>query len=275
MSVSARLVYDPAADASSHKVGSYVLAGTDGTQIGAVSDALKVNFSNASLAVTATDLDIRNLVFATDKVDVSGSSVELGATTLAALETITVLQGTSPWVIGDGGGSITVDGSVGITGTVAVTQSTSPWVVSATDLDIRDLSHLAGKDSVRLGDGTDLVTSTLSGGKQALDVYIANAGSIDIDDSLANTAIFTEARAVSTTAIALTAAAAIAGRKWLYVANEGNKSMYIGPSGVSAANGFPVHMGQQSEFRIGASVAPFIIGEAGSSAEDIRVMQLS
>lgn len=57
--------------------------------------------------VTATDLDIRNLVFATDKVDVSGSSVsitgtvavtqsgtwtvELGATTLAALESITVV----------------------------------------------------------------------------------------------------------------------------------------------------------------------------------------
>jgi hypothetical protein len=236
MSVSARLVYDPASDASGHKVGSYILAGDDGTQIGHVSDALKVNFSNTSLAVTATDLDIRDLVFATDKVDVSGSAVS-------------------------------------ISGTVAVTQSTSPWVVSATNLDIRDLTHVS--DSMRLGDGTDLITSTLSGGKQALDVYIANAGSIDVDDSLANTAIFTEARAVSTTAINLTAAAAIAGRKWLYVANEGNKSMYIGPSGVSAANGYPLHMGQQSEYRIGAAVTVQIIGEAGASSEDIRVMQLS
>lgn len=206
MSVTGRLVYDPTAASSSHSVGSYVLAGDDGTQIGHVSDALKVSLTNATLAVT---------------------------------------------------------------------QSTSPWVVSATDLDIRDLTHLANKDSVRLGDGTDLITSTLSGGKQALDVYIANAGSIDIDDSLANVAIFTETRAVSAVALTLTAAAAIAGRKWLYVANEGNKSMYIGPSGVTAANGFPVHIGQQSEFRIGASVAPYIIGEAGASSEDIRVMQLS
>lgn len=31
-------------------------------------------------------------------------------------------------------------------------------VVTATDLDIRDLSHLAGKDSVQLGDGTILMT---------------------------------------------------------------------------------------------------------------------
>lgn len=40
--------------------------------------------------VTATNLDIRDLAFATDKVDVSGSTVELGATSLAALESITV-----------------------------------------------------------------------------------------------------------------------------------------------------------------------------------------
>lgn len=52
-----------------------------------------------NITVSATDLDIRDLAFATDKVDVTGSTVELGATTLAALETITVNQGTSPWVV--------------------------------------------------------------------------------------------------------------------------------------------------------------------------------
>lgn len=231
MSVSARLVYDPAADASSHKVGSYVLAGTDGTQIGHVSDALKVNFSNTSLAVTATDLDIRNLVFADDKVDVSGSSVS-------------------------------------ISGTVAVTQSTSPWVVSATDLDIRDLTHAS--DSVKIGDGTDFLAINNDGSINAV-----ISGYVDADDSLANTAIFTEARAVSTSLIDLTAAAGIANRKWLYMANLGNKAVFIGPTGTTAADGFPVFPGQQSEFRIGASVMPKVIGEAGASSEDIRVMQLS
>jgi hypothetical protein len=43
-----------------------------------------------NITVSATNLDIRDLAFATDKVDASGSTVELGATTLAALETITV-----------------------------------------------------------------------------------------------------------------------------------------------------------------------------------------
>lgn len=47
----------------------------------------------------------------TDPIAVIGT-IELGAASLAALETITVLQGTSPWVIGDGGGSITVDGAI-------------------------------------------------------------------------------------------------------------------------------------------------------------------
>lgn len=115
--------------AASDYVGSHLYAG--GALLTSTGNALDVNIENASIAVTgtvelgattlaalesitvvATDLDIRDLVFATDKVDVSGSSVELGATTLAALETITVLQGTSPWVIGDGGGSITVDGTL-------------------------------------------------------------------------------------------------------------------------------------------------------------------
>lgn len=60
--------------------------------------------------------------------------------------TVTVLQGTSPWVIGDGGGSITVDG------TVAVTQSTSPWVVSGT------VTALQGTVPWVIGDGGGSIT---------------------------------------------------------------------------------------------------------------------
>jgi len=67
------------------------------TGSGAVdSDTLRVELSTESLAalenvtVTATDLDIRDLTFANDSVDVSGSEVALDAATLAALETVTV-----------------------------------------------------------------------------------------------------------------------------------------------------------------------------------------
>lgn len=140
---------------------------TDGT------DDLAVNADGSiNSVVTSTDLDIRDLAFATDKVDVTGSTVELGATTLAALETINVT---------DGGGSLTVDAvnldirdlafatdkvdvsgsSVSITGDVNVTQGTTPWVVSATDLDVRDLSH--AQDSVKIGDGTDFLAVNTDG----------------------------------------------------------------------------------------------------------------
>jgi hypothetical protein len=94
-------------------------------------DKVDVTGSDVTATVTATDLDIRDLVFATDKVDVSGSEVSLDAATLAALETITVEQGTSP------------------------------WVVSATDLDIRNLTHVS--DSVKIGDGTDFLAVNTDG----------------------------------------------------------------------------------------------------------------
>jgi hypothetical protein len=73
------------------------------------------NDAGNPIPVSATDLDIRNLVFADDKVDVTGSEVSLDAATLAALETVNVT---------DGGGSLTVD---------------------AIDLDIRDLTFATDK----------------------------------------------------------------------------------------------------------------------------------
>jgi hypothetical protein len=271
MSVTARLVYDPAADSSSHKVGAHVLAGDDGTQIGHVADALKVNISNTSIDVTATDLDIRDLAFATDKVDVSGSEVSLDSATLAALENITVSAtdldirdlAFATDKVDVTGSEVSLDSA-----TLAALENIT---VSATDLDIRDLT--AASDSVAswVNDGAGNPIGSTGG---ALNVNVSS-GFVDADDSLANTSIFVEARAVSTTLINLTAAAGIANRKWLYVANEGNKSVFLGPSGTTASTGFPVHPGQQSEFRIGAAVTPMVIGETGASSEDIRVMQLN
>lgn len=233
MSATNRLVFDPAdatSIAASSSIGSFIRAGDDGTLIGHVSDALKVSLTNASIPVSATDLDIRNLVFATDKVDVSGSAVS-------------------------------------ITGTVAVTQSTSPWVVSATDLDIRNLVAATDAVSSWVKDGSgNSITSTAS----ALDVNIKSG---DLDDSLSNTAIENESRTVGTSAIATTAAAALAGRKWLYLANVSNKAMFFGKASVTTANGFPIYPGDKHEFRIGALVTTNVIGEAAGL--DLRVMQLS
>lgn len=145
----------------------------------------EVSLDSATLAalenitVSATNLDIRDLAFATDKVDVGGSVVALDAPTLAALESITVQNGAGAAAVNiqDGGNSITVDGTVGVSGTVAVTQSTSPWVVSSTDLDIRDLAFATDKVDVG-GSVVALDAPTLA----ALENITVSATNLDIRD---------------------------------------------------------------------------------------------
>jgi hypothetical protein len=112
--------------------GDYATLNVDST------GRLWCNVSN-TVTVSATDLDIRDLVFATDKVDVSGST--LGANSGVDIGDVTINNavGASAVNIQDGGNSITVDGSVSITGSVTVT---------ATDLDIRDLAFATDKVDV-------------------------------------------------------------------------------------------------------------------------------
>jgi len=271
-----RLLFDVTAPDESANVGAFIRAGDDGTQIGHVSDALKVNLSNTSIAVTATDLDIRNLVFATDKVDVSGSTVELGATTLAALETITVLQGTSPWVVSATDLDIRdlafATDKVDVSGSsnVAVVDGGGSLTVDAVNLDIRDLT--AASDSVKSfladGAGTNL-TSTLVSGKQALDVNLVNALTVsDVD----NVAMATESKTVTTTSGAAIASV-LSNRKDVKLYNNGSKIIYIGPSGVATSDGFPLPPGSILEAEIGPAVAIHAVAQTGS--QDLRVLQMS
>jgi hypothetical protein len=171
---------------------------------------------------------MRNLVFADDKVDVSGSSVS-------------------------------------VTGDVNVTQGTSPWVVSATDLDIRDLS--AASDSVEswLNDGTgNAITST--GG--ALDVNVTNSISIN-DVTLANSNVASAA----VTAVGDVVASPLANRKYLFLANEGNRTAFLGPNGVTVGTGFPLYPGSSIEFRAGAAV-DLEFAQAGGTI-DVRSLELA
>jgi hypothetical protein len=190
-------------------------------------DEITVFQGTSPWVVSATDLDIRNLVFATDKVDVSGSTVELGATTLAALENITI---------------------------------------SATDLDIRDLTHVS--DSVRLGDGTSFFTSTTVGGDVGLDVYVIN------DPAVANTAIASNVNTLGTANTAEDVVASpLANRKLLMIYNNDNQKMYVGQSGVSAANGFPLSPGSYLELRAGAAID--IEWVSAKLGHDMRHLELS
>jgi len=115
---------------------------TDGT------DDLEVNADGSlNAVVTATNLDIRDLAFATDTVDVSGSSVTVSATDLdirnLAFATDTVdVSGSSVTVSAT---DLDIRNLVFATDTVDV--SGSSVTVSATNLDIRDL--VAATDSIQ------------------------------------------------------------------------------------------------------------------------------
>lgn len=100
---------------------------------------------NTNTTITATDFDIRDLVFATDKVDVSGSEVSLDATTLAALENITV----SATDLDIRDLAFATD-KVDVTGSEVSLDATTlaaleNITVSATDLDIRNLVFATDK----------------------------------------------------------------------------------------------------------------------------------
>lgn len=148
------------------------------TQITDGTDLLSVN-ADGSINVTVTG-GASNTQFAEDSAHVSG---DIG-TEMLSVRRDTPISGTSAdgdyatlntdangrlyTQIHDGGNSITVDGTV---------------TVTATDLDIRDLSHT--QDSVRIGDGTDLANVTAAG---ELNVLATAQPGVDIGDVTINNA---------------------------------------------------------------------------------------
>lgn len=105
----------------------------------------------------------------------------------------------------------------------------------------------------------------------ALRVVDTGAGQ---DVALANTAI---ANAANTLAVADTAedliASPLANRKYLFAYNNDNRKIYVGATGVTAANGFPLSPGSYLELRAGASIdIEWVSDKVG---HDIRTMELS
>lgn len=94
-------------------------------------------------------------------------TVVLDATSLAALETVTVLQGTSPWVIGDGGGSITVDGTVAATLSepISVDDNGGSLTVDNADLTslLLEMQVMNGAMAMQVDDATVGVGTTYQG----------------------------------------------------------------------------------------------------------------
>lgn len=146
---------------------------SDGTNsvMDTVNDAVRVNivagsssgaeFAEDSAAVSGDNGKVALVV----RKDTIGSNVSTDG------DYATLLQDANGRLyvqIHDGGNSITVDGTVSISGTVTV---------SATDLDIRDLTHVS--DSVKIGDGTDFLAVAADGSIAVTD----NGASLTVDNS--------------------------------------------------------------------------------------------
>lgn len=149
--------------------------------------------------------------------------------------------------------------------------SNTSIAVTATNLDIRDLAH--AQDSVRLGDGTSFLTSTTVGADIGLDVNILNAALTVSDAALANTAVTNEANSVGFAAEEDLVTAPLADRKYLFTYNNGNRTVYLGTTGVTTANGFPMGPGVGLELRVGAAIDLQAIAQ--TSAQDVRNLQFS
>lgn len=201
----------------------------------AAGDALAISAGGAAL-IEAVDLDIRDLAFATDKVDVTGSEVSLDAGTLAALESITVQNGAGGAAVNiqDGGNSITVD---------------------ASDLDIRDLTHVS--DSVKIGDGTDFLAINADGSINAAFTE-SGYGSWQVTNVTVNTSE--------------SSVSALANRLRVEIQNLGSQDIYIRhATGVTSSNGLKIPKGSSFEQALDAGSSIFMITDSGSS--DVRIAQ--
>jgi hypothetical protein len=100
------------------------------------------------LTVQATNLDIRDLVFTTDKVDISGSSV--------AVSNFPAVQS-----IDDNGGSLTVDGTVEL-GATSLAALENITIDDITDDTTRELGRVLGSDILYVSEIFNTTSSVLA-----------------------------------------------------------------------------------------------------------------
>lgn len=237
------LIFDPSNPDDGANVGA-TLRGADGTVIGNTGDALKVtgdfNITNAEveisndvgnpIPVNATDLDIRDLSAAQDNVAISDGTDTLAVnpdgsinTNFAAGASVEITDGTDTL-------EINADGSVNA-------------VVTATDLDIRDLTF--ANDSV-----------DVTGSEIKEDAYATFKAT---NQTISNTA-------------SQIASTALTDRRRITIQNLGTKPIYIGENGsVTDNTGVRVSRGASIEILAKDTATLFAITPSGTA--DVRILE--
>lgn len=135
--------------------------------------------------------------------------------------------------------------------------------------------HGADVNSFMMGfDGTTWDRLRVDGSANLnVNINAATATVTVTDAALANTAILNTAAAIGGTSGALLASQ-LAARKYLYLANNGNRDVYVGTGTVTTANGFPLKIGSVAELRVGPAISVQAIAVAGGTP-DVRALELS
>lgn len=270
-----KLQFDPSAPTQNQRVGSFLI-GSGGTVISETGSSLNVNVTN-SLTISATDLDIRDLVFATDKVDVSGSEVSLDAATLAALENITVsatdldirnldysLDNVA--IKGATGNQLVVnaDGSINVNADISVVNGHEK---------AEDAAHASGDiGSYMLSVRSDIPTAGTSTDGDYASFLSDNKGRLWVNDS-ANAGQSYGALSVTSTAAEFLGSP-LAGRKLLLLQNLGSQDVYIGfNNSVTSSNGTQLAKYSSIELPFGDNLDVFMVTASGTS--DVRYIQLA
>jgi hypothetical protein len=91
---------------------------------------------------------------------------------------------------------------------------------------------------------------------------------------LANTAIASASNQLDAANVAENVVASpLANRKYLFIRNNGNKTAYIGATGVTSSNGFPLPPGSVIELRAGAAID--IEWVSDNTSQQLRTLELA
>jgi hypothetical protein len=280
--------------AASDKVGAFVY-GSDGTLITHTSenskDALDVHISNTSITVTATNLDIRDLAAATDSVSSwlkDGTGNALTSTVISSIRALDVniaggnlavdlngIYNVSSNPTPDNVGAIFFSRAVtpGLAEQVQTVTAAAQGSIIAADvskihaLDVS--SFLYAKDAI----SGDLKQLTMNATDSGLNVHVSNTITTS-DAALANAGIANDKNILAVANTAQSAVSSVlANRKYLMLYNKGNKVAYLGTTGVSATNGFPLSPGSVIELRAGASVD--VKWVASDTNQELRSLELA
>jgi hypothetical protein len=140
---------------------------------------------------------------------------------------------------------------------------------------IEDAAHVSGDAGVMA-----LVVRSDAGGSLAgsdgdyapLQVNAAGELRVSSSSSVPNSAVLATTKTVTTTSGALLASQ-LSSRKRLLIENLGQKTVFVGPSGVSDVNGFRVSPGSVLDLDLGPAVSVHAVCTSGTA--DVRVLEVA